>query len=120
MPIVFNDNTPIYLQIIEKIKLKIVSKEWRKGDKIPSVRDLALEFGVNPNTMQRSLMQLEEEMLLYSERTSGRYVTQEEGFIDEARNQMAEHYVNEFLAQMESLGLSRKEIKERINGRNTK
>ena len=74
----YTPGIPIYLQIIEKIKAKIISGEWRAGDRVPPVRELSLSFGVNPNTMQRSLSELEREGLLYSERTAGRFVTADE------------------------------------------
>ena len=74
----FDNNKPIYLQLVDIIKLKIISKELKPGSKLSSVRDMAQEFGVNPNTMQRALSELERENLLYSQRTSGRFVTDNE------------------------------------------
>ena len=71
---VYDTNVPIYLQLIEKIQRMIVTGEWRAGERIPAVRELALAFGVNPNTMQRALAELERDGLLFSERTTGRYI----------------------------------------------
>ena len=72
----FKEDRPIYSQLVEHIKLGIVSGEWSPGSKLPSVRDLAEEAGVNPNTMQRALADLEREGLVHSKRTSGRYITE--------------------------------------------
>ena len=85
----YDNNQPIYLQIMDRVRRKIVSGEWRAGDRVPPVRDLALEFGVNPNTMQRSLAELERDGLLFSERTSGRYVTRDESRVAAVRDAMA-------------------------------
>ena len=85
----FDNNKPIYLQLVDIIKLKIISKELKPGSKLSSVRDMAQEFGVNPNTMQRSLSELERENLLYSQRTSGRFVTDNEDNINQLREEVA-------------------------------
>ena len=71
----FNDEQPIYQQIISQIKERIVAGEWKAGSKLKSVRELALEAGVNPNTMQKALAELEREGLVYSQRTAGRFVS---------------------------------------------
>lgn len=98
---------PIYAQLIEQIELRIVSGCYPPGSKLPSVRDMAADASVNPNTMQRALAQLEGEGLLYSQRTSGRFVTEDEGKIMEAKNKLAMDVIREFLQKMESLGYSR-------------
>ena len=85
----FDNNKPIYLQLVDIIKLKIISKELKPGSKLSSVRDMAQEFGVNPNTMQRALSELERENLLYSQRTSGRFVTDNEDNINQLREEVA-------------------------------
>ena len=72
----FDGNAPIYSQLVEQMKLGIVSGEWLPGQRIPAVRELAVEAGVNPNTMQRALQELERQGLLFSLRTSGRFVTE--------------------------------------------
>ena len=86
----FKNGIPIYLQIIDQIKRQIVSGELAPGSRIPAVRDLAKEAGVNPNTMQRALTQLEQEGLLYTQRTSGRFVTQEEEIMKQTRMQLSD------------------------------
>lgn len=86
----FQSNTPIYLQLIDMLKLQIVSGRLKLGDKLPSVRDLAMEYGVNPNTMQKALGQLEWEKLVYTVRTTGRYVTEDAALIQALRKELAE------------------------------
>ena len=77
----YDNKTPIYMQIITEMKMRMVSGKLAAGEKIPSVRELAQEFEVNPNTMQRALSEMERENLFYTERTSGRFVTTDEGMI---------------------------------------
>lgn len=106
----FSSNVPIYIQIINEIKLKIVSGVWSPGQRLPSVRDLALEFSVNPNTMQRALSELERDELLYTERTSGKYVSQDQQRISKARDEMADEYTSSFYDAMLKLGYKDDEI----------
>lgn len=100
----FNASVPIYLQIAGAIKRMIVSGQWKMGDKIPPVREMALEMGVNPNTMQKAMALLEDEGLLYTERTSGRYVTKEEGIIAKARKEMTGAEMKSFRESMRGMG----------------
>ena len=95
---------------MNKIKLRILSGQWAAGERIPAVRELAVEFGVNPNTMQRSLSELERDGLLYSERTSGRFVTEDQAHILRLRDSLAGAVLREFLSRMEGLGCNREEI----------
>lgn len=111
----FSDNqydpgVPIYTQIIAKIKLRILTGEWKPGERVPAVRELAMEFGVNPNTMQRSLAELERDGLLFSERTAGRFITRDAALIDDARRQMARQVIAAFIRQMEQMGYARRDI----------
>ena len=78
MPWNLDDSRPIYLQLMEKIQQDIVSGTYRPGEKLPSVRELALDAAVNPNTMQKALSELERSGLVYSQRTSGRFITEDE------------------------------------------
>lgn len=105
-----NENLPIYMQIMDRIRAAIVSGELQPGQKIAPVRELAEEFGVNPNTMQRALAELEREHLLNSERTSGRFVTKDTRVIEEVRKEAAEKIVRDFLRQMHELGFNKGEI----------
>lgn len=106
----FSSSVPIYLQIMNNIKLKVVSGEWEAGQRLQSVRELAVEFSVNPNTMQRALSELERDGLLYTERTSGRYVSLDQSKISKARAEMAEEYANSYFNSMIKLGYKKDEI----------
>ncbi len=108
----FKDDRPIYSQLVDLIKIGIVSSEWQPGSKLPSVRDLAEEAGVNPNTMQRALSDLERDGLVYSKRTSGRYITEDNDMIDSVRKTIAEENINSFLDSMKKLGFTPEETLE--------
>lgn len=101
---------PIYLQIMDKMKRRIVTGAWSAGERIPSVRDLAIEFGVNPNTMQRALTELEREGMLFSERTAGRFVTNSTEAIAEMRMKMANSLIQSFWHSIEQLGFTHAEV----------
>ena len=111
---IYNANLPIYLQIMEQVKHRIASGQWKAGDRVPSVRELALEFGVNPNTVQRALFELEREGILYSERTSGRFITGDARRIEEMRAQMAGELMKGFISRMEQLGYGKARILEEV------
>lgn len=104
MPWNLDDNKPIYLQITERISKQIVSGVYSAGDKIPSVRELAAEAGVNPNTMQRALSELERSGLINTNRTSGRTVTESVDEITKAREELAKEVVTVFLKEINELG----------------
>ena len=106
----FQGDAPIYTQLVEQIKVAIATGAFPPGERLPSVRDLATEAGVNPNTMQRALAQLESEQLVYSQRTAGRFVTEDRSVIDAAKRELAQRHVARFLAAMHRLGLNQEEI----------
>ena len=106
----FSGDAPIYSQLIEQIKVGIVSGVFPPGERLPSVRDLATEAGVNPNTMQRALAELERDGLVYSQRTAGRFVTEDNTMINAAKRSLAERHVRSFLEAMLRLGFQREEI----------
>ena len=106
----FSNDVPIYTQLIEQIKVGIVTGVFPRGERLPSVRDLATEAGVNPNTMQRAMMELERDGLVYSQRTSGRFVTEDETMIQQAKRSLAERHIKTFLAAMGRLGFQREEM----------
>ena len=106
----FKSDLPIYSQLVEQIKLGIVSGIFKPGERLASVRDMAMEAGVNPNTMQRALQELEREGMVYSQRTSGRFVTEDEAVIDNAKKNLAEEQIKSFLEAMSKLGYGRDEI----------
>ena len=101
-----SDNRPIYLQLMETLTLGIASGALPAGSRLPSVRDLAAEAGVNPNTMQRALSELERTGLLYSQRTAGRFVTDETEKIMEKRKEFAMEQVQIFLSSMKDMGFT--------------
>ena len=105
----FANDLPIYTQLIDQIKVGIVTGAFPPGERLPSVRDLATEAGVNPNTMQRALAQLESEGLVYSQRTTGRFVTEDETRIGETKRDLAQRHVVVFMEAMRSLAISREE-----------
>lgn len=105
----FTNDSPIYSQIIEQIKAGIITGDFPAGEKLPSVRDMASEAGVNPNTMQRAMAELEREGLVHSQRTSGRLVTDNESIILQAKHSLAMRHVEEFLSAMGALGFSRED-----------
>lgn len=106
----FTSDRPVYMQIMEIIESRIVTGEYKPGEKIPSVRELAQEARVNPNTMQKAMQELEREELIYSQRTSGKFVTLDEKKISELKNKTARDIVSGFLEKMTQLGFDKKEI----------
>lgn len=108
----FKDDRPIYTQLLEQIQRMIISGKYKPGDRLPTVRDLASEAAVNPNTVQRALTELERIGLVYSQRTSGRMITDDESKIAEIKEKMAEDLIKEFSSNMKELGYSKKEIIE--------
>lgn len=110
MPWDLTSDRPIYAQIIEQMELKICSGLYPLGSKLPSVRDLAQEASVNPNTMQRALSKLEESGLLYSVRTSGRFVTEDIDMIKQTKKRLAQEQIQEFLKKMVELGFEQEDI----------
>lgn len=106
----FDGNAPIYTQLVDQMKLGIVSGEWIPGQRIPAVRELAVDAGVNPNTMQRALQELERQGLMFSQRTSGRFVTEDREMIEDAKRTLANRHISAFIRQMQALGYTRQEI----------
>ncbi|MBS7054822.1 MAG: GntR family transcriptional regulator [Streptococcus salivarius] len=107
----FDEKSPIYLQIAYRVKLKIASKELSIGQQLLPVRELAQEAGVNPNTVQRAFQELEKEGLVYSARTSGRFVTEDEKLIDQKRHEIAQNLIKNFVTEMMTIGFSSPKIK---------
>lgn len=112
---IFNDNAPIYLQIVSGLQKAVVNGTYRPGEKLPSVRELAMEAGVNPNTMQRALAELERSGLVFSVRTSGRFVTEDEGRLRELRREQSEEIVAAFFSSLRGLGMNKEEILEAVD-----
>ena len=106
----FRSDLPIYAQIVEQFRQSIVSGKLSPGQRLESVRDLSMEAGGNPNTMQRALQELEREGLVYTQRTAGRFVSEDAAVIERGKRAMAMEKIREFLSAMNSLGYSREEI----------
>ncbi len=112
MPWNLDPQRPIYAQIIERVQLDIVTGHYAPGSRLPSVRELAAQAAVNPNTMQRALSELEGSGLIYAQRTSGRFVTEDIARIRQAKEKLASMQVREFIRKMQELGMNREEIAE--------
>jgi len=110
----FAPDKPIYLQLQEQVKLRIISGKYLPGDKLASVRELSVEASVNPNTMQRALAELERDGLVHTERTSGRFVTRDTEVINKMKNDIAMELVNTFLSKMNEIGYSKSEATDII------
>lgn len=110
----FNDERPIYLQLMEQIQLRIISGVYKVGEKLPSVREMASDASVNPNTMQKALTELERTGLVYTQRTSGRFITEDSTMIKDIRNGLAKVQIEKFLYSMEKIGYSKHETIELI------
>lgn len=107
----FEHDRPIYTQLLEQIRIHIISGTYPIGSKLPSVRDLAAEAAVNPNTMQKALSELERSGLIYSQRTSGRYVTEDSAMIQTLKKDIAKEKIKELLESMNQLGFEPAEAK---------
>ena len=105
-----NSDRPIFQQIIEHLELEIVQGVYEPGQKLPSVRELAAQATVNTNTMQRALSEMERMGLMHSERTSGRYITEDESMIKTLKKELAGGEISRFLEQMRRLGYSGEEL----------
>ena len=112
MPWNLDSSRPIYLQIIERVQMDIITGRYQPGDKLPSVRDLAQEAAVNPNTMQKALSELERSGLIYSQRTSGRFITEDKELIHQMEKELAAAEVSAFVAHMKQLGITPEEIRQ--------
>ncbi|MDR3595170.1 GntR family transcriptional regulator [Clostridium sp.] len=110
----FSDDRPIYVQLMEQIQLQIVSGAYKAGDKLPSVRDMASDAAVNPNTMQKALTELERTGLVFSQRTSGRFITEDINMIKNIRDGLALDQIEKFLYNMKKIGYTKQEAIELI------
>ena len=107
---IFRNDLPIYSQLVEQIRLAIVSGVFTPVMRLSSVRDMVAEAGVNPNTLQRALQELDRQGLAYSQRTNGRFVTEDANVIDQNKRALAQGQLAAFLDAMKKLGYERAEI----------
>ena len=106
---IFDNDRPIYIQLVEKLKIEIISGKLKIGERLPSVRELALMVRVNPNTMQKALAELEDDGLIFTERTNGKFVTQDQKLIEKMKKQLAKEKVNHYLNDMKDIGITYEE-----------
>ena len=110
----FDSQSPIYLQLAQQIRMRIIGGQYEPGDRLPGVRDLAVEASVNPNTMQRALWELEQEQLVLTQGTSGRFVTPDQGRVAAARDGMLCAIAEDYAARMRQFGLSREQAADLV------
>lgn len=111
----FDNNIPIYIQLLDNIKTDIICGKLKPGEKLSSVRELSTQFKVNPNTMQKALSELETEKLIYTERTNGKYVTEDEKLIEKIKKDYAKKITNDYFEKMQKIGINDSEIIKYIN-----
>lgn len=109
MPWNLDSDRPIFIQILERIRIDIISGKYQPGEKLPSVRELAAEAAVNPNTMQRAFAELERTGLVYSKRTSGRFITEDQEMIETLKAEIAKEKIRLFLESMQQLGYGKEQ-----------
>ena len=111
----FENNIPIYMQLVEQLKIQIISGQIKAGERLPSVRELALQTKVNPNTMQKALAELEELDLIFTERTNGKFVTENLELIEQIKNAYAKEITKKFFASLENIGFDKSQSIEFLN-----
>lgn len=109
MPWTLDSDRPIFIQILERIRMDIISGKYQPGEKLPSVRELAADAAVNPNTMQRAFAELERTGLVYSKRTSGRFITEDKEMIETLQAEIAKEKIRLFMESMSQLGYGREQ-----------
>ena len=116
MELSFDNNIPIYIQLLEYLKIYLISGVFKSGEKLPSVREFANEFKVNPNTMQKALAELENMDLIYTERTNGKYVTKDEKLINKLKDEYAITLAKSYINGMKKIGLGKADSIKYIEG----
>ena len=112
----FDNNIPIYIQLLEYLKIYLISGVFKSGEKLPSVRDFATTFKVNPNTMQKALSELEEMKLIYTERTNGKYVTKDKSLIEKLKDEYAVTLAKSYFEGMKKIGLGKSDSIKYLEG----
>ena len=107
MDFTFDNNVPIYIQLLEYMKIYLISGVFKSGDKLPSVREFSTTFKVNPNTMQKALAELESMKLIYTERTNGKFVTNDTKLIEKLKNEYAMELAKSYFQGMKRIGLGK-------------
>ncbi len=110
-----SNDRPVYIQLVEELTMRIVSGVYKPGERIDSVRDFAQQAKVNPNTMQKALAEIERNGLVYSQRTAGKFVTEDKKIIEKARKSIATAEVEAFMLKMKKLGYNKETVLSFIN-----
>ena len=116
MELTFDNNIPIYIQLLEYMKIYLISGVFKEGEKLPSVRDFANTFKVNPNTMQKALAELESMKLIYTERTNGKYVTNDSKLIQKLKDEYAITLAKSYFNGMKRIGLGKADSIKYLEG----
>ena len=117
MNFIFDNDRPIYIQLVEQLKECIVSGKFKTGEKLPSVRDLAMQIKVNPNTVQKALAEIENQKLIYTERTNGKFVTENEELIENVKKELANQKVQKYFQDMNKLGINKDDAIKYLQGK---
>ena len=118
MELTFENNIPIYIQLLDYMKIYIISGVFKSGEKLPSVREFATTFKVNPNTMQKALSELEDMKLIYTERTNGKYVTNDKQLIEKLKDEYAITLAKSYFQGMKRIGLGKADSIKYLEGIN--
>lgn len=116
----FDNDRPIYMQLMEHIKLNIAAGHLLPGEKIPSVREYAVQLKVNPNTVQKALAELENLELIYTERTNGKFVTTDKKLIKKYKEEYAKEKAENYFSAMKKLGFNENDAIEYLKKRGEK
>ena len=116
MKFAFDNNIPIYIQLLECMKIYLIAGVFRSGQKLPSVREFATTFKVNPNTMQKALTELESMNLIYTERTNGKYVTNDTKIIEKLKDEYAITLAKSYFQGMKKIGLGKADSIKYLEG----
>ena len=116
MEFTFENNIPIYIQLLDYMKIYLISGVFQCGDKLPSVREFATTFKVNPNTMQKALSELENMNLIYTERTNGKYVTKDEKLLEKLKDEYAITLAKSYISGMKKIGLGKADSIKYLEG----
>ena len=109
MNFIFDNDRPIYIQLVEQLKECIVAGKFKSGEKLPSVREFAMQIKVNPNTVQKALAEIENQKLIYTERTNGKFVTENVELIENVKKELANEKVQKYFQDMNKLGIDKEE-----------
>ena len=117
MNFIFDNDRPIYIQLVEQLKEYIVAGNFKAGEKLPSVREFAMKIKVNPNTVQKALAEIENQKLIYTERTNGKFVTENEELIENVKKELANQKVQKYFQDMNKLGINKEEAITYLQGK---